>query len=82
MNGSGYTNHCSQCLWSKHVDINPGDRLALCNGSMEPVDMEVVGGTYTILHHCTKCGFERKNKTVHNDNIDAVIKLSSQNNER
>ena len=24
--GNGYTNHCSQCLWSKHVDINPGDR--------------------------------------------------------
>ena len=23
---NGYTNHCSQCLWSKHVDINPGDR--------------------------------------------------------
>jgi len=23
---NGYTNHCSQCLWSKHVDINLGDR--------------------------------------------------------
>jgi hypothetical protein len=22
--GNGYTNHCSQCLWSKHVDDNSG----------------------------------------------------------
>src|SRR3989338_8156335 len=26
--GSGYTNHCPQCLWSKHVDVNPGNRQA------------------------------------------------------
>jgi Zn finger protein HypA/HybF involved in hydrogenase expression len=30
--GNGFTNHCPQCLWSKHVDIDPGDRLALCGG--------------------------------------------------
>lgn len=24
--GNGYTNHCPECLWSKHVDNNPGDR--------------------------------------------------------
>ena len=28
MKGNGYTNHCPKCLWSKHVDINPGDRGA------------------------------------------------------
>jgi hypothetical protein len=22
--GDGYTNHCTHCLWSRHVDINPG----------------------------------------------------------
>ena len=30
--GNGYTNHCPYCLWSKHVDINPGDRAAGCGG--------------------------------------------------
>ncbi|MEK7158524.1 MAG: RNHCP domain-containing protein, partial [Patescibacteria group bacterium] len=24
--GDGYTNHCPQCLVSKHVDVYPGDR--------------------------------------------------------
>ena len=37
VNGSGYTNHCPRCLWSKHVDVNPGDRQATCQGFMEPV---------------------------------------------
>jgi hypothetical protein len=26
--GSGFTNHCPACLWSKHVDVHPGDRQA------------------------------------------------------
>jgi hypothetical protein len=27
--GDGYTNHCTACLWSAHVDIQPGDRAAV-----------------------------------------------------
>lgn len=31
--GTSYTNHCPNCLWSKHVDQNvPGDRAELCHG--------------------------------------------------
>ncbi|MBU3901416.1 RNHCP domain-containing protein, partial [Patescibacteria group bacterium] len=26
--GTGYTDHCPKCLWSQHVDVNPGDRQA------------------------------------------------------
>ena len=33
--GNGYTNHCTACLWSKHVDVNPGDRAADCHGLMK-----------------------------------------------
>jgi hypothetical protein len=33
--GGGYTNHCPECLWSKHVDVNPGDRQATCQGLKE-----------------------------------------------
>jgi len=39
--GDGYTNHCPRCLWSKHVDINPGDRCSNCFGMMEPIDVFV-----------------------------------------
>ena len=30
----GYTarDHCPYCLYSKHVDINPGDRQNTCKG--------------------------------------------------
>src|SRR3989344_2693847 len=34
--GDGYTNHCPKCLWSLHVDNEPGDRANNCNGLMEP----------------------------------------------
>ena len=49
--GNGYTNHCPKCLWSKHVDVNPGDRAATCGGLMEPIGAEVGGGgTYHCAH--------------------------------
>ena len=38
--GTGFTNHCFKCLWSKHVDINPGDRAESCQGMMEPFKID------------------------------------------
>ena len=35
--GSGHRNHCPNCLYSQHLDHEPGDREADCGGSMEPV---------------------------------------------
>jgi|SRR3989338_4331185 len=75
--GSGYTNHCPQCLWSKHVDINPGDRQATCQGLMEPVSVELKGGEYVIFHRCVSCGFEKRNKAANNDSFEAIVQLSS-----
>jgi len=75
--GNGYTNHCPHCLWSKHVDINPGDRKASCQGLMEPVGIESRGGEYIIIHHCLSCGTEKKNKASKNDDFDAIIKVSN-----
>lgn len=74
--GSGYTNHCPFCLWSKHVDINPGDRAAKCGGMMKPVEVEIKGGEYSIIHQCVKCGYRKKNKTAPNDDFDEIIKIS------
>lgn len=74
--GSGYTNHCPNCLWSKHVDINPGDRLHPCNGLMKPIDIEISGKKgYIIVHQCQKCGETKRNKVAKDDNMDVVIDL-------
>ncbi len=75
--GNGYTNHCPKCLYSKHVDINPGDRLCGCNGIMKPVDILQKNGEFVILHKCQKCGFERKNKVNENDDYKKIIEIAS-----
>lgn len=75
--GSGYTNHCPRCLWSKHVDIDPGDRMESCRGLMEPVNAEESNGGWSLIHKCQKCGAIRKNKISKEDNFDEIIKASS-----
>jgi ribosomal protein L37E len=74
--GNGYTNHCSKCLFSKHVDVNPGDRLASCLGLMKPISFEKDGDIYFILHRCIKCGFSKRNKMSKSDNFDILLDLS------
>ena len=32
--------HCPNCLYSKHVDIMPGDRENTCMGLMKPIGIE------------------------------------------
>lgn len=71
--GDGYTNHCSHCLWSKHVDINPGDRASDCCGMMEPKSYEKSGEV--IIHQCQKCGLKKKNKMSGKDNFDKMLKV-------
>jgi len=73
--GSGYTNHCPKCLWSKHVDINPGDRAATCGGLMRPKSVETKEGGYVIVQECQKCGFVRKNKFQKEDDFDVLLLL-------
>ncbi len=74
--GNGYTNHCPRCLYSKHIDINPGDRAADCGGLMEPVDIELKNGKYVVVQRCQKCGFVRRNKVEDSDNFEAVLNIS------
>jgi len=71
--GSGYTNHCPKCLWSKHVDVNPGDRAAVCGGMMEPLRIEGTVRAYRILHRCAKCGLERRNSVSDSDDPEAIL---------
>lgn len=60
--GDSYTNHCPICLWSKHVDINPGDRASICQGLMEPIALENKSGEQIIVHRCVICGYQKKIK--------------------
>ncbi len=78
--GNGYTNHCPKCLWSRHVDVNPGDRAASCHGMMEPVGLIIKQDNYMVIHCCTTCGIEKKNKTSKNDSFEALLRLQAEFN--
>lgn len=73
--GDGYTNHCPECFYSKHVDINPGDRASNCGGLMAPVEYLVKNGEEKLKQRCQFCGHERLNRLSVQDNRDALIAL-------
>ena len=78
----GYTcrNHCNHCLYSKHVDINPGDREETCHGLLKPIRVELDSKKgYVIIYQCEKCGAIRKNKAAADDNMDLIIRLTVAN---
>ena len=77
--GDGYTNHCPECLWSKHVDVFPGDRKRECAGMMKPIGVEKGGKGYIIIHRCLKCEVKKPNKAVPNDNFQMLVQISAEN---
>lgn len=77
VSGNGYTNHCPKCLWSRHVDNAPGDRLSECGGMMEPVSVTPAGNGYIITHKCEKCGKTIKQHSCENDDVDTIIAIST-----
>lgn len=76
--GNGYTNHCPKCLFSKHVDINPGDRANTCKGLLKPIGIEKFKDTYKIVYKCMKCGEMHRNITASDDDFNLIIDLSVQ----
>lgn len=74
----GYTarDHCPYCLHSKHVDINPGDRLNTCKGMLIPIDVEKFKDSYKIIYKCEKCGITHKNVMAKDDDINKIIEIS------
>ncbi len=75
-------NHCTKCLYSKHVDQTaPGDRLSGCGGLMEPISItQKSGKEKQILHHCLKCGKKEANITAPDDDIESIIKVMHRQN--
>ena len=74
--GNGYTNHCPKCLYSKHVDKNPGDREHTCLGLMQPTRVEKKRKDYILTHQCLKCREDKKCKLSKNDDFSQVIEIS------
>ena len=74
----GYTsrNHCPYCLYSLHVDIEPGDRLNECKALMAPSQIEYKANKgYVILHKCTRCGEFKRNKCADDDNYELILSI-------
>lgn len=70
--------HCPICLYSKHVDILPGDRMNTCKGLLKPIGIEKFKDTYKIIYKCEKCNELHKNIMANDDDMDLIIKLSVQ----
>lgn len=73
--GSGYTNHCPRCLWSRHVDLQPGDRLADCRGAMEPIGALARRDGVVVVQRCVECGHVWHNRGAPDDDPDALLAL-------
>lgn len=68
--------HCPFCLYSKHVDINPGDRANDCMGLLKPIGIEKFKDTFKILYICEKCHQKHKNIVAKDDDMNLIIELS------
>lgn len=73
--GNGYTDHCPNCLWGKHVDKNPGDRAANCGGAMKPVDFSEKGGEVRVKYQCQECNHTFWVKAAKNDDYEKIINI-------
>ncbi len=70
--------HCPYCLYAKHVDVNPGDRMEECHGMLKPIGIENNPKKgYVIIYQCEKCGAIRKNIVAKDDDMNLVIQLSA-----
>ena len=72
--------HCPYCLYSKHVDINPGDRSNTCKGLLKPIEIEKFKDTFKIIYKCEKCNMIHKNIIANDDDMNEIIKTSQINN--
>jgi len=82
LTSGSYRNHCPFCLHSKHADVIPGDRLAICHGLMEPIAVDhTTKKGWIIVHQCLTCGLIRRNKAAledaQPDDFEKLIALAS-----
>lgn len=75
--GTAHRNHCSLCLWSRHVDESIGDRRSECLSSMEPMGLvfKNTGNELMVVHKCLSCGKVSKNRIAADDNSHVLLGL-------
>ncbi|MES2746234.1 MAG: RNHCP domain-containing protein [Bdellovibrionota bacterium] len=75
-------NHCPFCLYSKHVDIFPGDRANPCKGSLKPIGYELHSKKGLMIQfECKSCGQHTRNIALMDDryavdNYDLILSLT------
>jgi hypothetical protein len=75
--GTRHRNHCPRCLWSRHLDEQPGDRACACREPMEPIAIEVRrDGEWAIVHRCTGCAALKVNRIAGDDQELALLALA------
>lgn len=75
----GYTSrdHCPYCLYSKHVDVLPGDRANPCRGLLKPVQtLPDAKRGFIVLYRCESCGKTHRNAAARDDDSDLLIRLT------
>src|SRR5690606_28479056 len=72
---SSSRDHCNQCLYGLHVDINPGDRANKCRGLLKPIGLEIANRKEKILYRCDKCAKEVKCIVAPDDEREELIRL-------
>ena len=68
--------HCNKCLYSKHIDIIPGDRENKCCGLLKPIGIKLTPKKQ-IKYLCNKCNEPRYCVIAPDDSIEEIIKLST-----
>jgi hypothetical protein len=75
--GTRHRNHCPICLWSRHLDVEPGDREADCGGLMEPVAIAArPDGEWLLVHYCRRCAELGRNRIAGDDDPVALMSLA------
>lgn len=72
-------NHCPECLSSRHVDINPGDRLNTCQSIMRPVQIIMKGDKQILIHECVECEHLQRNIVAPDDNLEKILEVIRSN---
>ncbi|MEX2536154.1 MAG: RNHCP domain-containing protein [Trueperaceae bacterium] len=68
LSAGGCRNHCPYCLYSRHVDVMPGDRASDCGGVLEPIGVVTDAKKgYVIVYRCQSCGKLRRNRAALDD---------------
>lgn len=68
--------HCNHCLYSIHIDIEPGDRLNECKGMLIPINVLSTSKKGLVIEYrCSKCKEVVNNIAAEDDNNEMIYKV-------